>query len=78
MEYIPGETLQARLDRDGMLSANEVIEIGRQVASGLAAAHRLGLIHRDIKPGNILLEQVERREVRVERQLEITVTVTVK
>ena len=56
MEFIPGETLQQRLDRTGPLETAEVLQIGRQIAEGLAAAHACGLIHRDIKPGNILLE----------------------
>ncbi|MFO0958885.1 MAG: protein kinase [Isosphaeraceae bacterium] len=56
MELIPGETLQQRLDRAGPLDVPEVLRIGRQVAEGLAAAHALDLIHRDIKPGNVLLE----------------------
>ena len=56
MEFIPGETLQQRLDRVGPLDVPEVLRIGRQIAEGLAAAHATDLIHRDIKPGNILLE----------------------
>jgi eukaryotic-like serine/threonine-protein kinase len=61
MEYVPGISLQERLDRDGPLAVTEVLRIGIQVASGLAAAHAQGLIHRDIKPANILLENgVER------------------
>lgn len=56
MEFIPGETLQQRLDRIGPVDPPEVVRIGRQIAEGLAAAHANDLIHRDIKPGNILLE----------------------
>jgi len=56
MEFIPGETLQQRLDRTGPLETVEVVQIGRQIAEGLAAAHGTGLIHRDIKPANILIE----------------------
>ena len=56
MEFIPGETLQQRLDRTGPIDVLEVVRIGRQIAEGLAAAHATDLIHRDIKPGNILLE----------------------
>jgi formylglycine-generating enzyme required for sulfatase activity len=56
MEFIPGETLQQRLDRVGPLDVPEVLRIGRQIAEGLAAAHAMDLIHRDIKPGNVLLE----------------------
>ncbi|HEY7311294.1 MAG TPA: protein kinase [Gemmataceae bacterium] len=56
MEFIPGETLQQRLNRTGPLEASEIVRLARQIAEGLAAAHATGLIHRDIKPGNILLE----------------------
>jgi serine/threonine protein kinase len=56
MEFIPGETLQQRLDRLGPVDTAEVVRVGRQIAEGLAAAHAMDLIHRDIKPGNILLE----------------------
>ncbi len=56
MEYIPGETLQQRLDRTGPLDTADALRIGRQIADGLAAAHAQGLIHRDIKPSNILID----------------------
>ncbi|MEZ5940777.1 MAG: SUMF1/EgtB/PvdO family nonheme iron enzyme [Planctomycetaceae bacterium] len=56
MEYIPGKTLQDRLNEQGPLDVSEVLRIGKQIADGLAAAHAQGLIHRDIKPGNILLD----------------------
>jgi len=56
MQYVPGESLQARLDRVGPLPLLEIVRIGLQTASGLAAAHAQGLIHRDIKPANLLLE----------------------
>ncbi len=56
MQYVAGESLQARLDRSGPLQVEEVVRIGLQTAMGLAAAHARGLIHRDIKPANILLE----------------------
>jgi serine/threonine protein kinase len=56
MEFIPGETLQQRLDRVGPVEPAEVVRVGRQIAEALAAAHATDLIHRDIKPGNILLE----------------------
>jgi hypothetical protein len=56
MEYVPGKTLQQRLDETGPLEVPEVLHIGGQIARGLAAAHEQGLIHRDIKPANILLE----------------------
>jgi serine/threonine-protein kinase len=61
MEYVSGRSLQDRLDRDGPLSVTEVLRIGMQTAAGLAAAHAQGLVHRDVKPANILLENsVER------------------
>ena len=55
MEYIPGQTLQQRMDAKGPFDAKEILRIGQQVAAGLAAAHGANLIHRDIKPSNILL-----------------------
>ena len=61
MQYVPGRSLQARVDEDGPLEVEEILRIGMQAAAGLAAAHRQGLVHRDVKPSNILLEnQVER------------------
>ncbi len=59
MEYIAGRTLQRKLDETGPLALSDVLRIGQQMAAGLAAAHAMGLIHRDIKPGNILLEGAE-------------------
>jgi WD40 repeat protein len=56
MEYFPGTTLQERLERGGPLAVDEVVRVGREVAEGLATAHALGLVHRDVKPANILLE----------------------
>jgi dipeptidyl aminopeptidase/acylaminoacyl peptidase len=56
MEYVAGISLQERLDRCGPLELKEVLRIGMQIASGLAAAHAQGLVHRDVKPANILLE----------------------
>jgi serine/threonine protein kinase len=56
MQYVPGESLQQRLDRAGPLEVADTVRIGLQTAQGLAAAHAQGLIHRDVKPANILLE----------------------
>jgi serine/threonine protein kinase len=56
MAYIPGESLQQRIDRSGPLELKEILRIGHQTAAGLAAAHAQGLVHRDIKPANIMLE----------------------
>jgi serine/threonine protein kinase/formylglycine-generating enzyme required for sulfatase activity len=65
MEFIPGETLQQRIDRTGPLETPDVTHIGRQIALGLAAAHAQGLIHRDIKPGNILIEAGPNQHVKI-------------
>jgi WD40 repeat protein len=56
MEYVPGQSLQQRLD-GGPLPLEEVLRIGKETALGLAAAHAQGLVHRDVKPANILLEE---------------------
>ncbi|MBL8818166.1 MAG: protein kinase [Planctomyces sp.] len=65
MEFIPGETLQQRLDRDGPLEVPEILRIGRQIACGLAAAHAMDLIHRDVKPANILIENSPHDNVKI-------------
>jgi WD40 repeat protein/serine/threonine protein kinase len=61
MQFVAGRSLQERIDRTGPLELKEVLRIGMQAAQGLAAAHAQGLVHRDVKPANILLENgVER------------------
>jgi serine/threonine protein kinase len=61
MQYIAGLSLQERVDRHGPMSIAEVLRVGAQIAAGLQAAHQQGLVHRDVKPANILLEEsVER------------------
>ena len=64
MEFIFGVTLEERVNRDGPLAVKEILRIGMQAAEGLAAAHRQGMIHRDVKPANILLENgIERVKI---------------
>jgi len=57
MEYVDGEPLSAQLARDGRLPAARVLEIIRQAALALAEAHRVGMVHRDVKPGNLLVRR---------------------
>ncbi|MEP4685681.1 MAG: serine/threonine-protein kinase, partial [Rhodopirellula bahusiensis] len=56
MPYVACRTLQQRIDTEGPLPITDVLRIGIQVAAALAAAHRQGLVHRDVKPANILIE----------------------
>lgn len=55
MEFIDGEPLDKRLKREGKLAEKEALRIAREMAVGLAHAHGKGMIHRDIKPDNVLL-----------------------
>lgn len=55
MEYVDGHTLRDMLDRERRLAPEQAIDIAVQIADALAAAHRLGLIHRDVKPANVLV-----------------------
>jgi serine/threonine protein kinase len=55
MEYVEGETLAEVLSRRGTLPPTEAIELGLQICAGLDHAHRKGLVHRDIKPQNVLI-----------------------
>jgi eukaryotic-like serine/threonine-protein kinase len=56
MQYVPGESLQSYVDHHGPLDTCDLVRIALQIADGLSAAHSQGLVHRDIKPGNIMLE----------------------
>jgi serine/threonine-protein kinase len=55
MPYVEGESLRARIDREGQLPIEDALHIAHQVAEALAYAHSHGVVHRDIKPENILL-----------------------
>lgn len=63
MPFVPGETLQDRIDREGPLRITEILRISKQIAEALAAANAQGIIHRDVKPGNVLLEKGVERAV---------------
>jgi len=55
MELVPGSSLRALLDENGSLGVDETLVIGRAVAAALDHAHQAGLVHRDVKPGNVLV-----------------------
>lgn len=57
MKFVPGQSLQCRVDEQGPLPVREVLRLARQAALGLAAAHAQGVVHRDVKPANMLLEE---------------------
>ncbi len=60
MELLEGETLSAYLHRNGPMSCDQALPLVRQMVSALAAAHQLGIVHRDFKPGNVMLLQTAR------------------
>ncbi len=62
MEYVPGQALDDTV-REGVLPEKELIELGIQMAEGLAAAHQQGLVHRDLKPGNLRLTNDNRLKI---------------
>ena len=57
MEYVPGEDLKSLIHRIGALPVGKAVAIARQAAEGLAEAHRLGVVHRDLKPQNIMIDR---------------------
>ncbi|MDQ2852578.1 MAG: serine/threonine protein kinase, partial [Actinomycetota bacterium] len=57
MEYLPSQSLAAVLKARGPLPAAEVARIGAQLSDALAAAHQVGIVHRDVKPGNVLIAE---------------------
>lgn len=58
MEYVSGDSLQQRLDESGPFTVEEISHWGLQIAQGLAASHAQGVVHRDMKPANILLDSM--------------------
>jgi eukaryotic-like serine/threonine-protein kinase len=57
MQYVPSRSLHEIVRENGPLPPEEVARIGTQVAAALAAAHRAGIVHRDVKPGNVLIAE---------------------
>ncbi len=57
MEYVPGEDLKSMIRMTGQLNTGAVVNIGKQVCEGLAEAHKLGVVHRDLKPQNIMIDK---------------------
>jgi serine/threonine protein kinase len=55
MEYVPGISLQELINKEGPLPSDRALRLATMIADGLAAAHRLGIIHRDVKPANVLV-----------------------
>ena len=57
MEYVAGEDLKSFIRRVGQLPVGKAVLIGRQIAEGLTEAHKIGVVHRDLKPGNIMIDK---------------------
>jgi eukaryotic-like serine/threonine-protein kinase len=60
MEYLEGETLEARIRKGYALLLPQIVDIAFQIASGLGVAHRAGIVHRDLKPENVLIDRYGR------------------
>jgi serine/threonine protein kinase/Tfp pilus assembly protein PilF len=57
MEYVPGEDLKTTIHRIGPMNVRKTLAIGKQICQGLSEAHGQGVIHRDLKPGNIIIDR---------------------
>jgi serine/threonine protein kinase len=57
MEYVPGEDLKRLIRKVGQFSAGKTVSIAKQVSEGLVEAHRIGVVHRDLKPQNIMVDE---------------------
>ncbi len=57
MEYVPGEDLKSFIRRSGHLNEAKAVGLAKQIAEGLAEAHRLGVVHRDLKPQNVMIDK---------------------
>ena len=57
MEYVAGEDLKSFIRRSGHLTEAKAVGLARQIAEGLAEAHRLGVVHRDLKPQNVMIDK---------------------
>ena len=83
MEYVAGPDLQVRVRQRGRLAADQAVRLGRDLAAALAAAHRRGILHRDVKPQNVLLDPDGRFRLtdfgsaKLDGQLGVTATGTV-
>ena len=65
MPYVKGESLRARLTKEKQLPVEDAVQITREIADALAYAHEEGVIHRDVKPANIMLDAGTRRAGRL-------------
>lgn len=63
MEYVSGIDLKSYIRREKVLAETKVIGLGKQICAGLAEAHRLGVIHRDLKPQNIMIDNAENLKI---------------
>ncbi len=57
MEFVPGEDLKSFIRRSGHLTEAKAVGLARQIAEGLAEAHRIGVVHRDLKPQNVMIDK---------------------